>query len=163
MTTALAIGIATTGAMMIGAKSSCESPRQPAKPAGAIPAARSRSSRALPRWLGLALAGSLASPVAAFAEQRSSDASWGTEPLWGPLAALGVGLVLLVALGWALLNVAPLVLAIVAAVLGIRWLIGATRDPRPDAAVSILRERYARGDITREEFEAKLRDLGGAR
>ena len=28
-----------------------------------------------------------------------------------------------------------------------------------DSAMQILRERYARGDISREEFEAKRRDL----
>ena len=30
---------------------------------------------------------------------------------------------------------------------------------RHDPAVAVLRERYARGEISKEEFEAKLRDL----
>ena len=31
--------------------------------------------------------------------------------------------------------------------------------PGPDAALEILRARYAKGEITREEFEAMRRDL----
>ena len=31
-----------------------------------------------------------------------------------------------------------------------------------DPAISLLRERYARSEITKEEFDAKLRALGGA-
>jgi uncharacterized membrane protein len=34
------------------------------------------------------------------------------------------------------------------------------REPhRTDAALDILRQRYARGDISKEEFEAKKKDL----
>jgi putative membrane protein len=49
---------------------------------------------------------------------------------------------------------------IVGIVLGIRWLVaqgGASRAADP--ALDILRQRYARGDIGKEEFEAKKRDL----
>jgi putative membrane protein len=53
--------------------------------------------------------------------------------------------------------------AIVAAVLAVRWLWGSSRSApgaeRDDAALEILRRRYARGEIDREEFEAKKRDL----
>jgi len=53
------------------------------------------------------------------------------------------------------------ILVLVALGLAIWWLVGQQR-PRPlsrDAALEALRERYARGDITREEFEARRRDL----
>jgi putative membrane protein len=45
-------------------------------------------------------------------------------------------------------------------VVGIRWLVAQGRASGTDSAMQILRERYARGDISREEFEAKRRDLG---
>jgi uncharacterized membrane protein len=86
---------------------------------------------------------------------------WAHHPIWWPVGILAISVFLLVLLGWALLNLAPVILGIVAAVLGIRWLRKASEGPRSDPAVSVLRERYARGDIGKEEFEAKLKDLGG--
>ena len=45
-------------------------------------------------------------------------------------------------------------------VLAIRWMVSHGRQLRPtDAALDILRQRYARGDIIQEEFEAKKRNL----
>jgi uncharacterized membrane protein len=38
--------------------------------------------------------------------------------------------------------------------------LGKGRAGKDDDAVKILRERYARGEINKEEFEAKTRDLG---
>ena len=83
--------------------------------------------------------------------------------MWGLVATLAAGWVVLIVFGWVLLHIARLILGIIAAVLGIRWLIRNTSGPRSDAAVAIVRERYARGEITREEFDAKLSDLGGTR
>jgi putative membrane protein len=51
------------------------------------------------------------------------------------------------------------ILALVGLVFGIRWLVIVNRRSRSDAALDILRRRYAHGDIDREEFEAKKRDL----
>jgi putative membrane protein len=51
-------------------------------------------------------------------------------------------------------------LVIAGLVLGIRWLVRQGRDERSDRALDLLRERYARGEINKEEFEAKRRDLG---
>jgi len=49
---------------------------------------------------------------------------------------------------------------IVGMVLAIRWLVSQGGAPRrTDAAVDILRQRYARGEINKEEFDAKKRDL----
>jgi uncharacterized membrane protein len=44
---------------------------------------------------------------------------------------------------------------------GIRWLISQGKESRSDSALEILRQRYARGEINKEEFEAKKKDLGG--
>lgn len=43
--------------------------------------------------------------------------------------------------------------------MGIRWLARRGGGSGSDAALGILRQRYARGEINREEFEAKKRDL----
>ena len=54
------------------------------------------------------------------------------------------------------------VLIIVGVVLLIRWLVEQSR-PQPagggESAFDILKKRYARGEIGKEEFEAKKRDL----
>lgn len=44
-------------------------------------------------------------------------------------------------------------------VIAIWWLVHQERGSRSDAALEILRERYARGEIDREEFLARKRDL----
>ena len=52
---------------------------------------------------------------------------------------------------------------IVAAVVGVRWLWDQGRPPAGrgpgESALEGLRRRYARGEIEREEFETKRRDL----
>ena len=53
-------------------------------------------------------------------------------------------------------------LVIAAIVLAIRWLSrqgAVSPGERPDTALDILRQRYARGEIDRDEFAAKKRDL----
>jgi putative membrane protein len=77
--------------------------------------------------------------------------------------------------GWHMMGMWLLWLAIaVVVILLIGWLIQMARAPgggaasgpgagsgerRLDSAEEILRERYARGEIDREEFDARLRDL----
>ena len=77
------------------------------------------------------------------------DWGWGGHPMmWG---AWGFGMMIMMILFWGLI--------IVAVVLGIRWMIGQGKESRSDAALEILRQRYARGEINKEEFESKRRDL----
>ncbi len=53
-----------------------------------------------------------------------------------------------------------LALLVVALVAAIRWLwTNVPAERAQDRALTILRERYARGEINREEFEARRRDL----
>jgi putative membrane protein len=79
----------------------------------------------------------------------TQDWMWGMHQwLWG---AWGLGMMLMMLVFWGLV--------IAAIVLGIRWLAGQTHGPRSDRALEVLRERYARGEIGKDEFEAKKRDL----
>ncbi len=70
--------------------------------------------------------------------------------MWEPW---GIGMMLMMLVFWGLV--------IVALVLGIRWLITQGREPRADSPLDILKGRYARGEIDKEEYEAKKRDLLG--
>jgi putative membrane protein len=76
--------------------------------------------------------------------------SWG-HPMWGMWGAWSVAMMLMMLVFWGLV--------VVGLVLGIRWLVSAKRDAGSDAALDILRQRYARGEIDREEFLARKRDL----
>jgi putative membrane protein len=59
-----------------------------------------------------------------------------------------------------------LALVIAAAVLLVRWLAGPSHPIQPPpappgrTALDILKERYARGEINKEEFEDRRRTLG---
>jgi putative membrane protein len=68
---------------------------------------------------------------------------------------------------WFAMSIAVTVGIIVLIVLGIRWLVqhsgsGPQAGTRPgeDSALAVLRERFARGEIDAEEFEARRRTLG---
>jgi putative membrane protein len=64
---------------------------------------------------------------------------------------VGIGMMLMMLVFWGFL--------ITGIVVGIRWIARPDRGGRPDAALEILRERYARGEITKEKFDARKRDL----
>lgn len=89
-------------------------------------------------------------PMVAWAQDRPYDV-WGMHPMWGLWGAWGFGMLLFMFVFWGLI--------IAGLVLGLRWLANQTRESRSDAALDILRQRYARGEIDKEEFEAKKRDL----
>lgn len=68
--------------------------------------------------------------------------------------------------GWiGLMHVVWWLVLIVAILAMIRWTVRSAPDealpPREDRAIAILRERYARGEIDKAEFEERKRDLGG--
>ena len=77
---------------------------------------------------------------------------WEIHPMmWGMWGAWGIGMMLMMLVFWGVV--------IAGIVLGIRWLASQGRTARRDSALDILRERYARGEIDREEFLARKRDL----
>ena len=74
---------------------------------------------------------------------------WRMHPMsgWG----WGVGMMAMMLLFWGVV--------IFAGVTGIRWFVGQTKAPPADSALTILRERFARGEIDKDEFETKKREL----
>ena len=93
------------------------------------------------------VSGIVAQPIPAWAQERP----WGWHPMWGMWGVWGFPMMLFMLLFW--------VLVIGGVVLGIRWLATQGRESRSDTALEILRQRYARGEINKEEFDAKKRDL----
>ena len=71
-----------------------------------------------------------------------------TDCGWMPM--MGVGLLFMV-LFW--------VLVISGVVYLVRWLMGQGVTGRPDSSLEILKKRYARGEISKQEFEDMRRDL----
>jgi putative membrane protein len=90
-------------------------------------------------------------PGAAFAQERSYDWGWGMHPMGWMGGMWGIGMMFMMLFFW--------VLIIAAIVLGVRWLMSEGKERRSDSALEILRQRYARGEINKEEFEAKKKDL----
>ena len=88
-------------------------------------------------------------PAAPLVQGGPYDWGWGTHPMmWG---AWGFGMMIMMFLFW--------VLIIVAVVVGIRWLLSQGKGSRSDSALEILRQRYARGEINKDEFDSKKKDL----
>ena len=101
----------------------------------------------------IAVAGAVAMPATVWAQERPWD-GWGMHPMWGAWGVWGISMMVVMFAVWALI--------IAGLVLGIRWLLTQGRQPAPDRALAVLRERYARGEIGKEEFEARRKDLGAA-
>ncbi len=102
-------------------------------------------------WMVATGIGVVSIPLSVWAQERPWN--WGWHPMWEMMGIWGIGMMLVMLAFW--------VLVIVAVVAAIRWLIGQGREPRRDQALEILRERYAKGEMSKEEFDAKKRDLGG--
>jgi putative membrane protein len=81
--------------------------------------------------------------------QAPYEWGWRMHPMWG--WGWGIGMMGMMLLFWGV--------AIFAGVTGIRWFINQTKRPRADSAMEILRERFARGEIEKDEFEAKKKEL----
>ena len=99
--------------------------------------------------LWLAVFNALGKTGALLAQERFYEWHWEMHPMWW----WGWGMIAMMFLFW--------VLFVVGLIVGIRWLIGKGNEQKQDSAIEILRQRYARGEINKEEFEAKRKDLGG--
>ena len=88
-------------------------------------------------------------------QERIYEWSWSAHPMGWMWGLGGLVMMLMMFLFWALV--------ICGIVFGIRWLVRQGGDDRSDRALEILRERYARGEIGKEEFEARRRDLEASR
>jgi putative membrane protein len=87
-----------------------------------------------------------------WAQERAYEWGWGMHhPMWGLWGVWGFAMMLMMFVFWGVV--------IAGIVIGMRWLARQGRKSKPDAALEILRQRYARGDINKEEFEARKRDL----
>ncbi len=81
----------------------------------------------------------------------------------------GFGDLGLIELIWVAITLAVTIGIVVLIALGIRWLLrntdgpprGSVGRPAEDAALAMLRERFARGEIDATEFEERKRILGG--
>ena len=77
--------------------------------------------------------------------QAPDEWGWRMHPMWG--WGWGAGMMAMMLFFWEII--------LVAAVLCIRWFFAQTKPSRGDSAIEILRERFARGEIEKDEFEAK--------
>jgi putative membrane protein len=109
---------------------------------------RVRLIRVLPAVVALTIL--VGNPV--WAQERAYEWGWGMHhPMWGLWGIWGFAMMLMMFVFWGVV--------IAGIVIGMRWLARQGRESKSDAALEILRQRYARGDINKEEFEAKKRDL----
>jgi len=88
---------------------------------------------------------------AVFVQERSYDWGCGMHPMGWMGGAWGIGMMFMMLLFW--------ILVIAGLVLGGRWLMNEGKERSSNSALEILRQRYARGEINKEEFDAKKRDL----
>ena len=108
-------------------------------------------------WLRLSSLGGLmfgnwTHAIAATAEDYGP---WGMHMMWG---SWGIGMMVMMLLFWATVIVGIVVL--------IRWLVTSGHSGRPmngvhsrESAIDILNKRYARGEITKQEFEDMRQEL----
>lgn len=90
----------------------------------------------------------------------SGTGSWGTGSSWGSHMMGGS----FGGIGMSLFMLAFWVLAIVGVVVLVRWTwsgmgFAAQKEGSPETALGILQKRYARGEVDKQEYEARRSDL----
>jgi putative membrane protein len=97
------------------------------------------------------LAGVAAVGLPPAARAQESPWYWGWHPMWEMWGAWALGMMLVILTFWVLLIVGLIAL--------VRWAATQGRESRTDPALEVLRQRYARGEINKDEFDARKRDL----
>ncbi len=115
-----------------------------------VPGARRRRWRRVAVVRALMIA-AITTPGSAWAQERGWDGTWPVHPMWWMWGAWGLVMLVMMLVFWGLV--------IAGIVLAIRWLVGQGARPGSDRALDFLRERYARGEINKDEFDARRRDL----
>ena len=94
----------------------------------------------------------------AFAQQRNDYGGWGMWPgmMWG--FPMGWFAMIFMSIFW--------IAAIVGLIFLVRWLVQSTRGSKDTGfsssrALDILKERYAKGEIDKEEFDRMKKDITG--
>ena len=98
------------------------------------------------------VAATLAGPFPVVAQARTWEWDWDMHPMMFMWGAGGLVMMLMMLAFWGVV--------IAGLVVGLRWLVGQGRSAGRDEALEILRQRYARGEIDKQEFDARRRDLG---
>ena len=98
------------------------------------------------------VAGTLLVPAIALGQERTWEWHGSMHPMMLMWGVGGLVILAMILAFWALV--------IAGLVVGLRWLMGQARPGRRDEAFEILRQRYARGEIDKQEFDARRRDLG---
>ena len=85
---------------------------------------------------------------------------YGYGPQWGMMGGYGYG--------YGLLHMVVWVVVLVAIIAGVIWLVrslagngGSAARLQRSAGLDVLEERYARGEINRDEYLQKKKDIGG--
>ncbi len=99
-----------------------------------------------------ALAFAVSVPTFALGQDRTWEWQWSMHPMMFMWGAGGLVMMFMMLVFWGLV--------IAGLVLGVRWLATQSRVNGRDEALEILRQRYARGEIDKQEFETRRRDLG---
>lgn len=90
-------------------------------------------------------------------------AGWGGYSGWSMMGGPGMmgggfgSMFLMPVVGIVVLGL--IVWALVAGIRGAGWYSGPTPAGQPDTALEVLKKRYARGEINKQEFEDKKKDL----
>lgn len=106
--------------------------------------------RAMTRTTSLLLPGAIALRAIEPAWARTAYGDWpaGMHWMWG---TWGIGMALVMLLFWTLL--------ITVLVLALRWLAGVSRPRHVENPLDLVKRRYARGEISREEYDAAKQEL----